>query len=179
MQNKKLALLFAAVLMAGPLVATATVVDFSVTEVSGSTWQYNYTISNTTQPGNIGEFTVFFTQGQSSNLSVAASPGNWSSIVAQPDPNLPANGFLDSQALDLGLSPGSSQNGFSVQFTWLGTGTPGSQPFNIVDSNTFTTLESGNTTLVSPVPLPASSLLLMSGLVGFGGSMWRSRPKRG
>jgi hypothetical protein len=154
----------------------ATTVTYAPTDISGSTWQYHYSITNNTQPSNIGEFTVFFTLGQYSNLSVQASPGNWSSIVAQPDPNLPADGFFDSQALDSGLVPGKSQSGFAVQFTWLGSGTPGSQLFNIVDPKTFATLEAGSTTAAtSPVPLPASLLLLMSGLLGMGWSVKRRR----
>jgi hypothetical protein len=172
----KIAPLVAAALIAAPLIASATVVDFSLSDVSGNTWQYNYSIINTTQPGNIGEFTVFFAPGQYSNLSVQASPGNWSSVVAQPSSNPLVSGSFDAQALDLGLAPGQSQAGFAVQFTWLGSGTPGSQLFNIVDP-TIGTLESGNTTLVAtPVPLPAATWLFVSGLTGFG-AMVRKRCK--
>jgi hypothetical protein len=147
--------------------AEATTITYDVAQISGSTWQYDYSLNSNSQPAAIGEFTVFFALGEYSNLSVEASPGNWSSIVAQPDPNLPADGFFDAQALDTGLPPGSSQNGFSVQFMWLGAGRPGAQPFNVVDPNTFATLETGNTT-PAPVPLPASLVLLISGLLGTG-----------
>ena len=61
------------------------------------------------------------------------------------------------------------QGGFAVQFTWLGAGTPGAQPFEIVDPDTFQTLESGSTTVV---PLPATGWLLgwATGLIA-----WRAR----
>jgi hypothetical protein len=41
--------------------AHSTTITYSATDISGSTWEYNYTISNTTQPGNIGEFMAFLT----------------------------------------------------------------------------------------------------------------------
>ena len=167
MGTKKKALL-AAVLIAAPIVANASTINYSAVDVSGTTWQYNYSITNSTQPSNIGEFTILFTLGQYSNLSVEASPGNWSSIVAQPDPVLPANGSFDTQALDLGLPPGGSQGGFSVRFTWLGQGTPGAQTFNIVDPDTFSTLEAGSTIPMSPVPIPAAAWLMLSSLGGLG-----------
>jgi hypothetical protein len=128
------------------LQAAHSQVSFSTTDISGNTWQYDYTITNNTAINPIGELTVFYALGQYSNLMVESSPGNWSSIVSQPDPGLPADGFFDAQALDNGLASGTSQGGFAVQFTWLGQGTPGAQPFDIVDPNTFTTLASGYTT---------------------------------
>jgi hypothetical protein len=148
-------------------------VSYTATDLNGSTWQYDYTITNSLVPTNVGEFTIFFTLGQYSNLNVENSPGTWSSIVAQPDPNLPADGFFDSQALNNGLAPGGTQANFSVDFTWLGTGTPGPQTFDIVDTNDYSTLYEGSTTLASspaqaPEIDPRSSggavLLLLGGL---------------
>jgi hypothetical protein len=123
---------------------TADIV-YSTTELSSdasagtSTWQYNYTITNTT-PGDaalpaINEFTIYYTLGTYSNMSIVSSPGNWSSLVAQPDPLLAADGFFDAEANDAGLAAGASVANFSVDFTFLGQGTPGSQLFNIVDFN--------------------------------------------
>jgi hypothetical protein len=108
-------------------------VTYTATDVSGSTWQYNYTFTNNLASGNIGEVTVYYALGSYEGLSVASSPGNWSPLVAQPDPSLPADGFFDVQATDAGLASGNSVSGFAVDFTWLGAGTPGSQVFNIVN----------------------------------------------
>lgn len=144
--------------------AQATTITYSATDVSGSTWQYDYIISNNTPADPIHEFTIFFTLGEFSNLQVQSSPGNWNSVVAQPDPSIPADGFFDSLALDSGLQVGAFQNGFAVQFTWLGQGTPRSQLFNVVDPNTFITLEAGTTVPAAPVPLPSSAGLLLSAL---------------
>jgi hypothetical protein len=104
-----------------------------------STWQYNYSITNTTPGGAalpaIDEFTIYYALGTYSNMSIVSSPTDWSSLVAQPDPILAADGFFDAEANDAGLSAGASVTNFSVDFTFLGQGTPGSQLFNIVDYN--------------------------------------------
>lgn len=125
-------------------------VAYTATDISGNTWQYNYTLTNGLVPGNIGELTVFFSVGLYSNLANPSSPGNWSPIVVQPDASLPQDGFYDVQALDAGLAPGQSASGFTVDFTWLGTGTPGSQLFNIVNPVDYSTQYAGNTTLAGP-----------------------------
>jgi hypothetical protein len=82
------------------------------------------------------EFTIFFNANQFSNLAVVASPAGWSSIVAQPDLGLPADGFFDTLSLTTGLLPGGSQSGFSVQTKYGGSGDP----------VTFENLNVGNTT---------------------------------
>jgi len=162
-------------------------VSYTATDLNGSTWQYDYTITNSFVPTNVGEFTVFFTLGQYSNLSVETSPGTWSSIVAQPDPNLPADGFFDSQALNNGLAPGGTQSNFSVDFTWLGTGAPGPQTFDIVDTNDYSTLYAGTTTSGSSVAQapeidPRSGVgavvLLLGGLTVLGGRRSRRLESR-
>jgi hypothetical protein len=131
----------------------AQVISYTATDVSGSTWDYNYTIANNTT-STINEFTVFAALGQYSSLSVASSPSSWSSLVAQPDPGIPADGYFDSQAISGGLLAGSTLSGFSMQFTYLGSGTPGSQLFNIVDPNTFNTLAVGYTTAAGATQAP-------------------------
>jgi len=137
-----------AMLMASLSFATlaSAQVSYTVTDVSGSTWEYNYSILNSTAVTSIGEFTVFYTLGEYSNLKLESSPANWSSIVAQPDASLPADGFFDALALDAsGLTHGNTASGFSVEFTYLGKGTPPSQVFNIVDPNTYYTEVVGET----------------------------------
>lgn len=154
-------------------------VSYAATDISGSTWQYTYTVTNNLSSVNLSEFTTFFALGEYSNLTLMSAPGNWSPIVAQPDPGLPADGFYDSVALDSGLTKGSSQGGFSVEFTYNGPGTPGSQVFNFVDSNSFATLGAGQTTLTSagsgggtggtvgaPEIDPSSSVAAMTLLLG-------------
>lgn len=152
------------VLLALTSFAHATTIDFTPTEVSGNAWRYDYTVINDSLPTSIQEVTLFFSVGQYSNLQVSASPVGWNSLVAQPDANLPADGFYDSVALAGGIAPGTTLSGFSATFNWLGTGTPGPQVFNIVDPNTFQTLDAGST--VSAVPLPSALMLFACGILG-------------
>jgi hypothetical protein len=166
---------------------TADIV-YSTTELSSdasagtSTWQYNYTITNTTPGGAalpaIDEFTIYYALGTYSDLAVASSSSNWSSLVAPPDPILGADGFFDAEANDAGLPAGASVANFSVDFTFLGKGTPGSQLFNIVDYNDPATyanpLQVGFTRLapssvsapeIDASPAVGAMTLLMGGLL--------------
>ncbi len=142
-----------------PEMAQATTVTYSVLNSSDTTWQYDYTVTNDTLGSALREFTVFFDRTQYANLVVNGSPVDWDSLVAQPDNNLPDDGYFDSLNTATGLAIGASQSGFLVQFDFLGTGSPGSQAFNIVDPDTFDVLDSGST---SAVPLPATFWLLIT-----------------
>jgi hypothetical protein len=122
----------------------AAVITYEVTSLGGNDWRYDYTVENDGS-ASIEQFTVYFDFGLFSNLAVAASPMDWDSIVVDPDVNIPADGFFDSVALVSGLAPGASLSGFSVTFTFLGSGAPGSQPFDIVDPANFEVLSSGRT----------------------------------
>lgn len=141
------ALTAAACTLACMLFASAATagVDYVTTNLSSNLWRYDYSITNTlTVPLN--EITVFYDLSKYSELTLAASPSNWSSIVIQPDAGLPADGFFDTLALDSGLSPGQTEGGFSIQFKYSGASAPGSQLFDFVDSETFDILSSGDTT---------------------------------
>jgi hypothetical protein len=146
-------------------------VSYTATDISGNTWEYTYTVTNGGMATPLGEFTVFFNLGQYTNLMVESSPGNWSSIAAQPDPGLPASGFFDAQALNAGLAPGATLGGFSAEFTYLGQGTPGTQLFNMVNPNTYATLSAGYTTLTgsmhqAPEVDPATAISALTLLLG-------------
>lgn len=144
--------------------AQAAFIEYATTDLGGGSWRYDYTVGQEADLAfDVEEFAIFFDLGLYSNLSLAGTPEGWDGLVAQPDPFLPDNGFADWLALGSGIAPGSSLGGFSVLFTWLGPGTPGSQTFDIIDPITFDVLRSGVTT---PVPEPGTLGLLGLGMAG-------------
>jgi len=80
--------------------------------------------------------------------------------LVQPEPLLLFDGYYDALTLGSGIPVGQSVGGFSVAFDWLGVGTPGPQPFDIVDPYTFETLHAGTTT-PEPGTLALLALLLL------------------
>jgi hypothetical protein len=157
-------LLFYLVIALSPTSAYSSTISYAASNISGNTWRYEYVLANDTPGSTINEFTIFFHLGLYSTLSVLDSPAQWDSLVGQPDPNIPDDGFLDALALSSGLAVNHSISGFSVSFNWLGAGIPGSQTFNVVDPQTFAVLETEQAQ--STVPEPNSASLLSLGLLG-------------
>jgi len=159
--NKQIALALALGIVGA---AQATEITFSTESISGVDWRYNYTVANNTLGVAVDEFTIYFDRNLYTNLVLEASPLNWDSLVVQPDLGIPSDGFFDSFAFASGIASGNSLAGFKVTFTYLGLGAPGAQPFEIVDAS-FNTLDTGITTApATPVPEPASYLLMTAGL---------------
>jgi hypothetical protein len=127
----------------------APIITYTATNVNGSTWTYQYTLTNMAPTGVVSEFTTWFDRNKYSNLSVVATPATWDSIAIQPDFGIPADGFFDSLSLGAGLGVNASLTGFSVRFNYLESGTPGAQPFEIINPSTFLTLYSGTTSLAA------------------------------
>lgn len=153
--------------------AQATTITYNVQNIAGNTWEYIYTVDNDTLSVDIGEFTIFFDVSLYQNLAMAAAPVGWDPIAIQPDSLLSSDGFYDALALGSGIAPGGSLGGFSVRFDFLGTGTPGSQPFEIIDPFSFSLIDSGTTILFvsappGPVPEPGTLALFALGLIALG-----------
>ncbi|WP_230538207.1 hypothetical protein [Janthinobacterium sp. FW305-129] len=144
--------------------ARATSIGYTATSLGGTQWRYDYTVSNTTLAVPIAEFTLFFSEGTYANLqNVSMAPG-WDVLLVQPDPAIPAGGYFDALALLGGIAPGATATGFSVTFDYLGAGSPGAQPFSILDPVSFTELDAGFTQAAA-VPLPATPWLLLAGVL--------------
>ncbi|MDO8032950.1 hypothetical protein O3297_05960 [Janthinobacterium sp. SUN128] len=157
-----------ALLLCAMSAAHATSIGYTATSLGGTQWRYDYTVSNTTLSMPIEEFTLFFSVGQYANLhSVSTAPG-WDMLLVQPDPAIPASGYLDALALAGGIAPGATATGFSVTFDYLGAGSPGAQPFSILDPVSFIELEAG-TTQPAAIALPSTPWLLLAGVLAMAG----------
>lgn len=152
--------LFTLVFLVSDVLAGDTQVDYTLTDLGGGSWQYEYQVGNISLSVPIEEFTIYFDYGSYDNLSVStpATPADWDQIVWQVEPVLGDPGGYDALSTNLSIDIGESLSGFSVTFDWLGIGEPGSQYYEIIDPVTFGTIDSGYT-----VPEPATCLLLLSG----------------
>jgi hypothetical protein len=136
---------------------------------SGERWQYTYDVTNKIGSliPEIKEFTIWFGIGSYDNLAIATldpPANNWDEIVWDPEPLLGDDGGYDAFAKNLNIGVGQTVSGFAVSFDWLGTGTPGSQEYHIVDPDNYTVpIEIGYT-----IPEPATLLLLGLGALMLG-----------
>ncbi len=163
--NKKLIYLLFIPLLSFSVSAATITADF--TNISGNTYQAEYTVENDSLASTIDEFTIWFDLGLYENISTVFTPTDWDPLVIQPDASIPDDGFYDVLALSSGIANGDSLDGFIVSFDWLGGNASMSQYFEIIDPFTFNVLESGNTIIAANnVPEPLTITLLASGLAG-------------
>lgn len=167
----------AAIVAIGASAVQAGVIHYTATHQSGDRWRYDYAM--TTLPGESApaELTVWFPRALHADLEMLDAPAGWDGLVVQPDPLLPADGYADLLDTGSGADDGSTTMRWSVGFTWLGTGTPGAQPFDVVDPVSFRVLSSGFTAALDgpgdgSVPVPSTLLLV-------GGLLWALRAGRG
>ncbi len=145
-----------------PARADGVSVDFTAISLGSGTWQYDYTLQGLFS-ANWGVAIYFptpdYVGGSISDLATGSS--DWLTFAFHADPTIPAPGEYDIVALVDSPSLGSV---FDVTFQWNGTGTPGTQAFDLFDyTNGADLLASGNTTAASTVvPEPTTFLLMLS-----------------
>ncbi len=176
-------LLFLSLLLGSLLggIAVANPIFYEAVNEGGDQWRYNYTIGNETS-FEIEQFTVYFDYdlyefslvASQVDPNVYEAPGDWDAFVAPTDIILDVeeDGFFDAFSLVDLVVPGDLISGFSVSFTYLGSGMPGSQFFeffgfdvdgNEVSGDSFTELMS----MAQPVPEPGTLVLMGLGLLVF------------
>src|SRR5690349_2660222 len=105
--------------------------------MGGNVYRYIYTITNSGPVGAgapVQLFDILFdtSRYQQSSLQIV-TPSTlqlaWSETLLGALPGVPA--AYDVLALHGGIPAGNTVSGFAVQFTWLGPGLPGPQPFQI------------------------------------------------
>ncbi len=145
--------------MAATILYKAT--DLTDVNVGEDLWQYSYTASGYTFDTDIG-FTIWFDETLYGAIDPFPSPpnGDWDVVTWDPEPSIPDPGAYDALAL---VDGASLADPFEVSFVWLGSGTPGLQDFDIYDGTNFSIIDLGQTT---PIPVPATILLLGSGVFG-------------
>jgi len=168
-----------------PSISMAITIDYSLTDLGGATYRYDYKVTNNGSlfgGAHVKLFDIAFDTSLYDELSLTPVSGsaitaNWSEIFLASTPGVPAQ--YDVLALGDGIGVGSSVSGFSVQFDWLGAAAgPGVQEFTIFDADSFALLETGLTSLYvqpppvdpggPPVPEPSTMILTAIGLAGIG-----------
>jgi len=153
--------------------ASATTIVYTATDLTDinqgeDLWRYDYVVSGFGFDADYG-FTIFFAPDRYASLSNplpdtddtagTSTDPDWDIWLAQPDLNLPEDGWFDALALQ---APGAFALG--VDFVWTGRGAPGSQPFDVYSlANGFEIIESGRTRS-QQIPEPATLLLTALGL---------------
>ena len=136
---------------------------FEVAELSQGRWEYSYDITNINIPAGVREFTIYFTADLYDGLAVETTDplaATWDEIVWDPIDGVGVDGAYDALTEGLPIAESTTESGFSVSFDWLGAETPGSQFYEIIDPDTFETIDSGWT-----VPEPGMLLLLGLGAI--------------
>ncbi len=148
--------------------AQAAIVTYALTSLGGNDYSVEFSVENNTLGAPIEEFTIFFPVGDYENISILASPLDWDGLAIEPDIGIPDDGFADWLALGAPIAVDATLGGFVAMFTYLGSGAPGDFLFDIIDPNTFATLESGVATLAAgtPIPIPGAVWLFGVGLAG-------------
>ncbi len=160
---------FVALLAFAAFNAGAATIFYESTALGGNQWRYDYVVLNDGSiAAEINLFDILFEPALygPGSLSIVSDPvltAGWDQVLLAPGISVPP--AFDALAMEDGVSIGGYASGFAVTFSWLGTGLPGAQSFEIYNPNTFALLGTGTTTTV---PLPASLSLFAAGLIAAG-----------
>ncbi len=158
--------------------ANAAGIEYLLTSLGAGKWQADYTLVNPDSSLSFDEITVYFALPAVQTIESFAVPAGWDSFIAQADPALPADGFVDSRRAAGLVPPGTRTSGFSAVFEVPIGFIPGSQSFDLVNSNGPSGFEVVASGVTSAVPEPRVAALTIAGLA-FVGMAARRRSSRG
>lgn len=172
-------------LMASALSAASPVtIDYELTALAApGRYEYRYTLTNVSLATPLSWFSVDFDTAlyDESSLAITSTGlGDWSEQLLASIPALGVPAQYDAyKTVGAGLGIGDTETGFTVEFNWLGTGTPGSQAFTIYDPATLDVLATGVTTTEGEpppngAPEPSSAALVLLALCGVAAGRRRS-----
>jgi hypothetical protein len=121
-----------------------------------SRFEYRYTVINVSFATPVRWFSVDFDPALYAETSLAITSfglSDWTQQILASVPGLPAQ-YDAHKGTGGALGIGDSAGTFSVQFTWLGTGTPGSQAYTIWDPATLDVIATGTTEIVTDTTPP-------------------------
>jgi hypothetical protein len=180
--EKLFSILFAAGVLLSSSIYTspsyAIAIQYDLDSLGGNNYQYIYSVTNdgSLDGHELELFDILFSPDlylESSLTIVTPSPLSlqWDELILASGIGTPA--AYDALALSGGIGVGETISGFTVEFQWLGTGTPGGQPFEVFAPDTFTLLETGLTTEATIIPEAPSLWIIAVGLVGLIGMRQR------
>ena len=150
-------------LLSATVFGSLTKIVYSTADLGAGRWEYTYDVYNLSLTEEIQEFTIWFGIGDYDNLVIETDDppsSSWDELVWEPEPVIGDDGGYDALAQNLNIAVGENVYGFAVSFDWLGAGEPGSQFYEIINPDTFETIEGGYT-----VPEPATLWLLGLGVL--------------
>jgi hypothetical protein len=156
--KKILFLSVAMICMLGCSSLFAGTITYTLSDLGSGYWQYDYLVQGVSFNQHQG-FYIYFNVG-AEDFTVLSTLLDWDLSVIPPDPLIPDNGWFDGNA---NVDNPSLLSLFSVKFKWTGLGAPGSQYFEIYDTDGVTILDQGYTRSAS-VPEPLTLTLLGLGL---------------
>jgi hypothetical protein len=163
-------------------------INYGLVNLGGGEYQYDFSIYNN---GSLGAgvpvqlFDIAFDPALYTGLSIVTQnplASQWNETILGAVGSSPADVDVSAANGNTGIQVGSTVSGFAVDFSWLGQGQPGSQPFQVYNPNSFALLQSGNTisavppislqggTASDPTPLPGSLVDSVSGTISGNGS---------